>query len=201
MKLGVSLLLFVLFAAFSVSVKNQLRKETSPLEALPLGSLMPSFTLEDSNGDTFEFEEGPQADKLTLINFWATWCGPCRMEMPSFERIHTAKQKERFRILAVNEDEKRSELDAYLAKKPVTFPILLDPEGKLATQLKIRAFPTSIFVNAEGKIVKVTEGLDPYLQFVVENTLHDSEGHVSISGSTTVTTIEYQRPPKEKPAK
>ncbi|MEO6569794.1 MAG: TlpA disulfide reductase family protein, partial [Opitutaceae bacterium] len=177
MKLGISLLLFVLFAAFSVSVKNQLRKETSPLEALALGSLMPSFTLEDTHGNSVKFEAGPQTNKLTLINFWATWCGPCRMEMPSFERIYSAKQKEGFLILAVNEDEKRSELDTYLAKKPVTFPILLDPEGKVEKQLKIRAFPTSILVDAEGKILKVTEGLEPYLQFVIEGFLGTGDSH------------------------
>src|SRR5215207_6654557 len=123
MKLGISLLLFALFAAFSISVKNQLRKETSPLEALPLGSMMPSFALEDTQGNSVNFEAGPQTAKLTLINFWASWCGPCRMEMPSFQRIYTAKEKEGFLILAVNEDEKRSDLDTYLAKKPVAFPI------------------------------------------------------------------------------
>jgi cytochrome c biogenesis protein CcmG/thiol:disulfide interchange protein DsbE len=171
MKIAVSLFAFCLFAVFSVTVKNQLRKAKSPLEALTIGQQMPAFTLPDQKGVPVKFTEGPQTAKLTMINFWATWCVPCRMEMPQFEKLHAARQKDGLLILAVNEDEKLSDLDAYLKAKPVSFPVLVDTDGTLAKQFGIRAFPTTILVDGDGRILRVIEGLEPYLEFQIDGYL------------------------------
>ncbi|MEY4484782.1 MAG: hypothetical protein RL693_2234 [Verrucomicrobiota bacterium] len=172
MKVTCSILLFCLFAALSVTVKNQLLREKSPLEALPIGGAMPAFTLPDRTGNLVMFGKGPPPAKLTMINFWATWCGPCRIEMPGFEKLYAAKQKDGFLILSINVDEKQSDLDTYLMSKPVSFPVLLDSDGALAEQLGIRAYPTTILVDDEGKILQVIEGLAPYLEFMIEAHLH-----------------------------
>jgi thiol-disulfide isomerase/thioredoxin len=178
MKIALSSVLFCLFAVFSVMVKNQLRQEKSPLVALPLGTQMPAFTLPDRAGNPVTFGEGPPVAKLTMINFWATWCGPCRLEMPGFEKLYAAKQKEGFLILAINEDEKASDLEAYLKAKPVSFPVLVDRDSALAKRFGVRAYPTTILVDGDGRIVKVIEGLDPYLEFVVEGHLSGHGGEV-----------------------
>ncbi|CAN5877253.1 hypothetical protein BH11VER1_BH11VER1_20250 [soil metagenome] len=171
MKIAVSLFAFCLFAVFSVTVKNQLRKGKSPLDALPIGQKMPAFTLLDQKGVPVKFAEGPQTAKLTMINFWATWCAPCRMEMPGFEKLHAAKQKDGLRILAVSEDEKLSDLDAYLKAKPVSFPVLVDTDGTLAKQFGIRAYPTTVLIDGDGQILQVIEGLEPYLEFKIDGHL------------------------------
>jgi thiol-disulfide isomerase/thioredoxin len=196
MKIALSAVLFCLFAVFSVTVKNQLRQEKSPLATLPIGTQMPAFTLPDRAGNPVTFGEGQPTAKLTMINFWATWCGPCRMEMPGFEKLYAAKQKEGFLILAINEDEKASDLEAYLKAKPVSFPVLVDRDGALAERFGVRAYPTTILVDDKGRIVKVTEGLEPYLEFVVE-------GHLSGHGGDMISShvIDVQLPAKEKPDK
>lgn len=176
MKIAVSLFAFCLFAVFSVTVKNQLRKAKSPLEALTIGQKMPAFTLPDQKGFPVKFTEGPQTAKLTMINFWATWCVPCRMEMPEFEKLHAARQKDGLLILAVSEDEKLSDLDAYLKAKPVSFPVLVDTDGTLAKQFGIRAFPTTILVDGGGQILRVIEGLEPYLEFQIDSYLAVEDG-------------------------
>lgn len=196
MKIALSVLFFCLFAVFSVSVKNQLRKETSPIEALPIGRPMPAFTLPDRTGNPVTFGKDQPAAKLTMINFWATWCGPCRMEMPGFEKLYAERKKDGFLILAINEDKDQGELDAYLKAKPVSFPVLVDRDGALASRLGIRAFPTTILVDGDGKIVKLIEGLEPYMEYLIDGYLSGN-----VDGGKSVHTIEIRTSEKEKPGK
>ena len=196
MKTAFSFFVFCLFAVFSVTVKNQLRKQTSPLEALPLGQPMPAFTLPDRTGNLITFGKDPPVAKLTVINFWATWCGPCRMEMPVFEKLYAAKKQDGFLILAINEDKEPGALDTYLKAKPISFPVLVDTGGSLAEKLGIRAFPTTVLVGGDGKVMQVIEGLDRYLEYVIYDHLTGKR-----EDGVSVHTIEITGPAKEKPGK
>jgi peroxiredoxin len=175
MKTAIALVLLAVFAAFSIKVKNQLNTKESPLETLRLNQPMPDFTLTDSTGKTVKLSDAVHEKKLVMINFWATWCAPCRVEMPGFERIYGAKKDEGFTILAIDEDKERDRLDAYLREKPVSFPVLIDQDGALAKQLGLHAFPTTILVDGNGKIVEVIEGVQPYLEYSIENKLREKK--------------------------
>jgi thiol-disulfide isomerase/thioredoxin len=109
--------------------------------------------------------------KLVLINFWATWCGPCRVEMPSFEQLFNEQKNEGFTILAIAEDKDRAKVDQYLEGKPVSFPVLLDPDNALGKQFKIESLPTTVLVDGNGRIQEVHQGVDPYLKYTVQATL------------------------------
>jgi peroxiredoxin len=168
-KIAISLLFLGAFAVFSVKVKNQLNTRESPLTAVKLGDPMPDFTLPDASGQMVNFSDVSRQNKLVMINFWASWCTPCRMEMPQFERIYATKKGQGFTLLAVNEDREREKAVAYLKNKPVSFPVLMDKDGAVSKQFGVKALPTTILVGQDGKVIQVVEGVEPYVEYLVEN--------------------------------
>jgi thiol-disulfide isomerase/thioredoxin len=173
MKTAIALLLVCGFAAFSIKVKNELTRKESPLTAVKLNQPMPDFTLPDANGQMVKFNDVCREHKLVMINFWASWCTPCRMEMPQLERVYAENRADGFLLLSINEDEEREKADAYLKSKPVSFPVLMDKGGAVAKQLGIRAMPTTILVSQDGKVFHVAEGVEPYIQFMIGHQLKD----------------------------
>jgi thiol-disulfide isomerase/thioredoxin len=90
--------------------------------------------------------------KVVLVNFWATWCGPCVQEMPSIQRLKEKLAGRPFAVLAVNLDEPESRIRNFLAKVAVDFPILLDPERKTSRAWNARILPATYIVGPDGKI-------------------------------------------------
>lgn len=90
--------------------------------------------------------------KVVLLNFWATWCPPCLKEMPSMERLREKMAGRPFEIVALNSAEPKSDVDAYLARMKLGFPILLDPDGVNTRRWKVFALPTSLLLDAEGRV-------------------------------------------------
>jgi peroxiredoxin len=173
MKIAIAVLLICGFAIFSVRVKNQLNTKTSPLTEVQLHQPMPDFSLPDASGQMIKLSEASRNNQVVMINFWASWCVPCRMEMPDFERIYAAQKTRGFTIFAINEDREREKADAYLKSKPVTFPILIDRDGAIAKRFGVVALPTTILVGRDGKVLRVIEGVDPYIEFLVEDQLRE----------------------------
>lgn len=165
---------FLGFAAFSVKVKNDIsRKEAlSSFEGpVSFGSRPPAFELMSTAGTSYQLEQEVKGRKVVLINFWATWCPPCRLEMPVFEKLYTEHGEAGLQILAVNVGEDEETVESFLSAKPVSFPVLLDRDEVVSTRYRIEAFPTSVILDAQGKVVDVIEGLDPYLSYRVESHL------------------------------
>ncbi|MDW8323301.1 MAG: TlpA disulfide reductase family protein [Burkholderiales bacterium] len=90
--------------------------------------------------------------QVVLVNFWATWCPPCRKEMPSMERLTQKLSGRPFRLLAVNTGETPEQIQAFLKEVPLTFPILLDPEGETMKAWRVFVLPTSFLVDKKGQI-------------------------------------------------
>lgn len=86
-----------------------------------------------------------------LINFWATWCGPCLLEMPLIQKYQDRYQGQ-FRVLAVNDDEPAADVQAYTSRLGLSFTVLLDPGGKVIDLYRVRAFPSTFFVDSDGVI-------------------------------------------------
>jgi thiol-disulfide isomerase/thioredoxin len=136
---------------------------------------MPDFTLPDVNGQTVKLSDVCRDNQVVLINFWASWCTPCRMEMPEFEELYRSNKANGFTILAINVDKDRAKADAYLQNKPVSFPILIDKGGELSNRLKIESLPTTILVRHDGKVESVYEGVEPYIRYTVESDLRQKK--------------------------
>ena len=173
MKTAFALTFLALFAAFSIAVKTQLWRNKSPVAAVKIDEPMPNFELPDVNGKMVKFSEAIRDKKVVLINFWASWCGPCRVEMPTFEKLYRDEKDHGFLILAIDEDKERAKLDDYLKAKPLSFPILIDNNNALVEKLKIESFPTTVLVRGNGKVWQVLEGVQSYIEYTVRGALHD----------------------------
>jgi peroxiredoxin len=117
------------------------------------GDRAPGFELPALGGDqTLALES--QAGRVVLLNFWATWCGPCEEEMPSMERLHRGLAAERFSLLAVSVDDDAAAVEAFRARLGLTFPILLDPDETAARLYQTTGYPESILIDAAGRVVE-----------------------------------------------
>jgi thiol-disulfide isomerase/thioredoxin len=90
--------------------------------------------------------------KVVLVNFWATWCPPCRKEMPSMNRLNQLMHGQPFAILGVNAGDSAEAIHAFLLQTPVNFPILLDEEGVSLKPWQAFVFPTSYVVDKQGRV-------------------------------------------------
>ncbi len=111
--------------------------------------------------------------KLILLNFWATWCMPCRVEMPGMERLWQKYKEKDFVIVAISNDDEssRSRIETFQKKLDLSFPILLDPESEINDQYKVSSMPTSFLIDANGKVISRIVGSEEWsspdaIQFV-----------------------------------
>lgn len=122
------------------------------------GFSAPDFTLKTPNGETYTLSE--LKGKAVLINLWATWCPPCRAEMPAMQKLYEEYQSQGLVILAVNatyQDDPLS-IAPFINEYGLTFPILLDETGKTAAAYQLRSLPSSYFINRAGIIAEVVIG-------------------------------------------
>jgi thiol-disulfide isomerase/thioredoxin len=120
------------------------------------GGPPPPFALEDLAGRTHRLAD--YRGKVVLVNFWATWCEPCRAEMPSLGRLHAALADRPFVVLAVNLGEPVSRIKKFLAGTPLEFPVLLDRDTAVAKAWRARLLPATYLVGRDGRIRQVRFG-------------------------------------------
>ncbi len=121
-----------------------------------IGSPISNFTLRDLNGTAHTI--GDLKGQVVLINAWATWCPPCRAEMPALHEFYVAYRNQGFTLLAVNAGETAGEAGSFIKEMGFTFPVLLDPGTNVLVGLGIDAFPTSVLVDRDGTIRKIHVG-------------------------------------------
>lgn len=114
------------------------------------GGATPALELDDLKGAKHRLAD--YRGKVVLINFWATWCVPCREEMPSIERLRASLENRPFAVLAVNLAEPESRIAKFLDAVPLGFPILLDPDAKAARAWQAKMLPATYVVGPDGVI-------------------------------------------------
>lgn len=114
------------------------------------GGPTPALRLQDLDGKPHALED--YRGKVVLVNFWATWCEPCREEMPSIERLRAALAGRPFAVLAVNLAEPESRVRGFLRQVPLAFPVLLDHDRAVAKAWKARYLPATFIVGPEGRV-------------------------------------------------
>jgi thiol-disulfide isomerase/thioredoxin len=124
---------------------------------LELGRSVSNFTFPGLNGKMFSLAD--YRGKVVFLNIWATWCPPCRDEMPSMERLYQELKDEDFIILAVSVDSSGAKAVApFVRNYQLTFPVLLDDKGKSRSLFKTTGIPESHIINKEGILVEKTIG-------------------------------------------
>lgn len=108
----------------------------------------PDFTLKSRSGENVRLED--MRGQVVMLNFWASWCGPCRQEMPLMDDLYEQYKDLGFTILAVNVDENREEALRFLDKVPVSYPILYDPESRVSELYEVQAMPTTVMIDRSG---------------------------------------------------
>ena len=112
-----------------------------------VGAAAPDFTLKDLTGANVRLSD--LRGQVVLANFWATWCGPCRIEMPTIQERYNDGG---FAVLAINFDESTDKIQDFVDGAELTLFILLDPGGKIQELYRVRGYPSSYFIDADGVI-------------------------------------------------
>ena len=117
-----------------------------------VGSMMPEYSAMWLDGSKFELES--KKGRVVLLNLWATWCGPCRYEIPELQTIHDKYAAKNFEVIGVSVDESGVEsVRDFVKEHEMRYPVVLDAEGKLANVFQTSVLPTSVVIDRNGKIV------------------------------------------------
>ncbi|NKN31695.1 peroxiredoxin family protein [Marichromatium bheemlicum] len=138
-----------LLLLLSSILAGPLQAET--LAPLPAPQPAPGFTLQSSGGAPVALAD--YRGRVVILNFWATWCPPCRDEMPSMQRAYEALAADGVEILAINVDEDAATIAEFGARLGLDFPLLVDPASAVTLDYGVRGLPTSYVVDRDGRLV------------------------------------------------
>ena len=144
-----------------VAVTVTVLTATAPKVAT-VGQPAPDFTLKTADGKQVSLSQFK--GKPVIINFWATWCPPCRLEMPALEEISHQAADKGFVLLAVNQEEDAKTVTSFLTQNHYDYLSVLDLDGSVSTKYQVSGIPTSIFVDANGIVRDMHSGTMPDAQ-------------------------------------
>ena len=124
--------------------------------AVEAGQPAPGFALPDAHGGVVALDK--LRGQLVYVDFWASWCGPCRRSFPWMNEMQRKYGGRGFAIVAVNVDKKRADAEKFLAQIPATFPIVFDETGATPTAFGVTGMPSSYLIDARGNVVVVERG-------------------------------------------
>lgn len=145
-KLALAALLLLFAAPLTACTES----ESALAEGVNQGKRARGFTLENLAGIDVSLSDFQ--GQVVLVNFWATWCAPCRAEIPGFEQLYRTYKDDGFVVLGVNLQESRGQVEPFVDSMDVTYPILLDQGGDVSSEYRTLGLPMSILVTPEGVI-------------------------------------------------
>lgn len=146
-KLAQGLVVFVLVTMTALAwAGNASKQSLPPIEEFSA----PDFVLPGEDGKTYRL--GDYRGKVVVLNFWATWCPPCRYEMPAMERAWQKVKGKGVVFLAVNVGEDEDQIFQFLGDYPVTFPILMDQKGEIVKRYPVVGLPTTYIISPNGRV-------------------------------------------------
>ncbi len=129
------------------------------VQAVELNQLAPDFTLKSMSGENLRLEEF--RGKVVLINFWASWCGPCRQEMPILDRIHQRYKPTGFSVLGINVESDPRKARKIAERVGVAFPLVLDQSQTVSKAFDVQAMPYTVLLDRDGMVRYIHAGYKP----------------------------------------
>lgn len=126
-------------------------------QALERGQLAPEFSIPGNNR---QIKLSDFRGKLVYLDFWASWCGPCKKSFPWMNALQEKYSQRGFTVLAVNLDTKTEDSELFLSKVPANFLIGFDKQGELPKQFQVQGMPSSVLIDREGKIIAIHKGFN-----------------------------------------
>lgn len=123
------------------------------------GQPAPDFSLQSFSGKQISLSD--HKGDVVMINFWATWCGPCRQEMPILDELYNRYERAGFQLLGVNIDDEPQRAKDMIAELGVSFPVLFDNTKEVSELYSVQAMPVSVMVDREGKVRYIHHGYKP----------------------------------------
>ncbi|WP_164668852.1 peroxiredoxin family protein [Virgibacillus doumboii] len=134
-------------------------KETDEV-GISVGQIAPDFKLKTIEGKTMRLSDF--RGECVIVNFWATWCPPCRAEIPDFQKLYDNKDVEILAVNLTNTENSKSDVREFVKEYDMTFPVLMDVESNVAETYQVRAYPTSYMIDSSGHIQYVALGAMNY---------------------------------------
>jgi len=142
-----------------------------PALAVDAGQPAPAFALPRASGDALTLES--LKGRVVFVDFWASWCAPCKRSFPWMNELHRKYGDKGFTIVAVNVDKRRADADRFLAQVPAAFPVVYDPEGKAPAAYGVKGMPSSYLIDARGNVVQVESGFNDDHAAAIEARIRD----------------------------
>jgi len=128
-------------------------EQTAAPPSTEVGATMPPYQATMLDGTPFDLS-AERGKKVVFLNLWATWCGPCRFEIPELEKMHAKYAPRGFEVVGVSLDEDgAAAVKSFAKEQPIGYPIALDPSGRIANVVQTTVLPTSLLIDRSGKIV------------------------------------------------
>ena len=119
----------------------------------------PDFTLKSNDGSNLRLAE--QRGNVVMLNFWASWCGPCKQEMPLLDDLHKRYSRAGFTVIGVNVEQDTNAAKSVLKNIPVSFPVLFDTTSKVSKLYDVSAMPTTVMIDRDGNVRYQHKGYKP----------------------------------------
>ena len=129
------------------------------VRAIEMDQLAPDFTLENLQGENLRLKE--YRGKVVLLNFWASWCGPCRQEMPVLDQIHQRYAPAGFTVLGVNVEGEDVKARKVAGRLGVSFPLLFDDTQQIAEAYSLESMPYTVLLDRHGQVSYIHQGYKP----------------------------------------
>lgn len=126
------------------------------------GNPAPDFFLPNMTGDSIHLSA--LKGKRVVLNFWATWCGPCKVEIPILNGIYEDIKRDRFELISITMEDEKS-VSGFLSGNPIRYPIIIDSREIAHSLYKITVYPTFVFIDEKGVITDIDSGMNPFLKW------------------------------------
>lgn len=158
-------------ALILIAVLLVLTQQTAVIQdvsAVRIGQPLGNFSLTDLNGQSAKLSD--YQGKVVLLNIWATWCPPCRAEMPDLQTFYNTHKDQGFVILAINAGDARPEVQSFASSYQLSFPVLLDTQVDVIKRMGIFNYPTSVLIDRNGIVKNIQVGMYPPENLVADVT-------------------------------